>query len=596
MRTIFLMLMMAGMVNSLTVVALAAVDAGRVGEANRGLLYSRIGYDCSGEKHIMVRGVSRETVGPKASFTVTDESGAEVMIGPVVYWGQKWRDHWWIVDVTALPAGRFVCTIMGLPQGALATGTFEVRENLLWHKTWRTVALEQLDARIALRNKNVVLHGPEYAKGGGWQDCGSYLREVNSHATMLTGLLDLLDFSSDRIGEVERSKLLEQILVGLDYIAFCQDKARELGKGEGAIIHEWPKHTNTITGDTALGAVCFARAARALASAKPDKSAEYLTRAERSFRWLDEHGPVLHPGGTSFTGEKQPHDGFNRRAHGAPEGFVRPDEWMTRDLVTMLWCAVELAQADRPGYLDVSAHYARQIRVRQIGKAQAEGGYFGHFRTYASSGFSEKAWIHHHMGYDAGGTFPHYLMPLIAMTRLWPDHPDILEWRQTVHDFAYGYFLPACRDNPFGLLPAGYFTDEGLLTFSGLWHGINGAYGSAAALALELERFTGDVQFRAIAAANLQWIAGLNSGIVDNGLYVSRSMIYGLGDAFIGSWTKISGAVCNGFESDRQFTFTEPKAENDGPFYFTDEDWITHSGGWLSALSRLREQTTPNQR
>jgi hypothetical protein len=296
---------------------------------------------------------------------------------------------------------------------------------------------------------------------------------------------------------------------------------------------------------------------------------------------------VLHPGGTDFGGVEQADDGFDPIAHGAPAGFIRPAEWMTRDLVTLLACAVELTRAGESRTLDVAARYAREIMSRQITPKENEGGYHGHFRTYASARFSEKAWIHHHMGYDAGGTFPHYLIPLIEIARLWPEHPEAPEWRRTVKDFAYGYFLPACQGNPFRLLPTGYFSGQGLLTFSGLWHGINGAYGSAAALALELERFTGDVRFRSIAIGNMQWIAGLNSGISESGEYRSKSMIYGIGDEFIGGWTKIPGSICNGFESDPQFTFTTPRAQEDGPFYSTDEDWITHTGGWLSALGRL---------
>jgi len=28
---------------------------------------------------------------------------------------------------------------------------------------------------------------------------------------------------------------------------------------------------------------------------------------------------------------------------------------------------------------------------------------------------------------------------------------------------------------------------------------------------------------------------------------------------------------------------------NDGPCTFTDEDWITHAGAWLSAVARLSD-------
>ena len=116
---------------------------------------------------------------------------------------------------------------------------------------------------------------------------------------------------------------------------------------------------------------------------------------------------------------------------------------------------------------------------------------------------------------------------------------------------------------------------------------MNGTYGSAAALALEFEKLTGDKDFKSIATGNLQWIAGLNSGVKEKGQYVSKSMIYGIGDVFMGSWTKIPGTICNGFDADAQFQRKKPKKETDGPNVFTDEGWITHSGGWLSALSRM---------
>jgi hypothetical protein len=173
------------------------------------------------------------------------------------------------------------------------------------------------------------------------------------------------------------------------------------------------------------------------------------------------------------------------------------------------------------------------------------------------------------------------------MVQRWPDHKDAQVWDFAIRDFAYGYLLPACYNNPFYLLPMGYFDGEGLLTFSGLWHGINGAYGSAAALALDLGSYLKDARFGKIATGNLQWIAGLNSGIVEEDRFTPKSMIYGIGDEYVGSWTKIPGTICNGFDSFTQFEFAVPRASTDKPSVFTDEGWITHSGGWLSALSRL---------
>ncbi len=554
-----------------------------------GILYSRVGYDSGHDKRIIIRGENKNYIKENTTYTILNGEGKEVLQGKVKFWGEKWQNSWWLVDFTNLKMeGEYTCKINQDDQH-LQTGIFKIHSELLWEDTWKIVALDQLKARIEFRNKNVVKHGPEHAQGGGWQDCGGYLREVNSHATMIIGLLDLLEFSHDKIEVSDQEKIVEQILIGLDYIAFCQDKAKELGKGKGAILHEWPKHRNVITGDVAKGALCFARAAYLLSRYNDNKANEYLKRSIRSFDWLDKHGAIHNPGGTDFNGTIQPDDGYDRIAHGAPKGYKRPKEWKTRDIVMMMWAAVELTKAGKKEYKEFAVRYAMKLSQRQISKNDSEGEYYGHFKAYASSNHTEKAWEHHHMGYDAGATFPHYIIPLFEMIKLWPEHANVNIWKNTINNFAYGYFLPACFDNPFYLLPAGYFTNEGLLTFSGLWHGMNGAYGSAAALALEMSKFTGDNNFDQIAIGNLQWIAGLNTGVLEEGSYKSKSMIYGVGDEYIGSWTKIPGTICNGFESDKQFFYAEPKASTDGPWVFTDEGWITHSGGWVSALSRLKE-------
>lgn len=557
-------------------------------KAASGILYSRIGYDQTDPKQIMVRSGTFDPELERGSFFIIDQDKTDtVFSGKVRYWGKLWKSHWWVLDFSALSQnGTYKCVVGKESQKVYETKKFEVGQDILWKKTWETVSLKQLEKRIELRNQNIARLGPEYAEGGGWQDCGSYLRELNSHATMIVGLLDLLEFGQEKIPSGNLPDLQQQLIIGADYLAHCQDKARELGKGDGAIIHEWPKHLNVITGDVAKGALCFARASKLLRKEFPEKSEEYYKRAVTAFNWLHANGPINNPGGTNFGGDTLPDDGFQPIAYGAPEGYQRPAEWKTRDLVMMCWAAVELTGQDI-SFQEKAVDLAGQIADRQVLKEQAEEGLYGHFRAYSSGAFSEKAWEHSEMGYDVGSTFPHYLIPIIKMARLWQGHQNSEKWNKMVRDFAYGYFLPACSSNPFYLLPSGYFTGEGLLTFSGLWHGINGAYGSAAALALELEEFTGDREFKKIATGNLQWIAGLNSGIEEQENYVSKSMIYAIGDEFMGSWTKIPGAICNGFEADEQFVFDKAKAETDGPFYFTDEDWITHAGGWLSAIVRM---------
>jgi hypothetical protein len=67
-------------------------------------------------------------------------------------------------------------------------------------------------------------------------------------------------------------------------------------------------------------------------------------------------------------------------------------------------------------------------------------------------------------------------------------------------------------------------------------------------------------------------------------------MICGIGTRTAGSWLNLPGAICNGFATGDQFQWdTPPIRAADGPHSFTDEDWITHAGAWLSAISRLKQ-------
>ena len=62
-----------------------------------------------------------------------------------------------------------------------------------------------------------------------------------------------------------------------------------------------------------------------------------------------------------------------------------------------------------------------------------------------------------------------------------------------------------------------------------------------------------------------------------------------MGRQSVGNWTGIRGTIPNGFSTNPQFKLVvEPTVENDGPWLYTDEDWIPHGAGWLSALAHMR--------
>lgn len=149
----------------------------------------------------------------------------------------------------------------------------------------------------------------------------------------------------------------------------------------------------------------------------------------------------------------------------------------------------------------------------------------------------------------------------------------------------------------------GYFAGEGLLNFCGPWHGFNTAITYGASLAAQLENFNGDRAFREIATGNLQWITRLHSGItreslksntfwreeMPDGQALPYSQIEGVGRRRVGNWTGIIGTIPNGFDVNPQFQIVvKPTLVNDGPWMYTDEDWIPHAGGWISTLAHLR--------
>jgi hypothetical protein len=548
-----------------------------------GLLYSQVGYDLGDPMRTIVRSTQADFISAAARFTLLDNQSRQcVLTGPVTHWGEKWGSSWWVADFSTIQQpGEFVLQILDGEREVLASDPLRIGANLLWDESVVKVALDQLEERSRLARY-----------GHGWLDCGIDWREANSHATMLIGLCDLLNIGHLWLSAQDKQRAVAQIVHGCDYLGMLQDQARRLGHPAGVLVHELPNHGVIIPGDQAQAASALAHAARLIAELEPGKSVEYLRRAEDAFRFVSRQAK---PYGSS---------GFLASNHGAPEGYV-PTDWMTRDLLMILNAALELVIAGRSEYQQEVVDLGRRVMARQVPQEKAEGGLFGHFYTFGDGAFSEKANTHHHVGHDTGSTFPHYLVPFIEMGRRWYDHPDAPLWRKTLENFAYGYLLPACSENPFYLLPEGYFNGEGLLCFCGPWHGINTSYGFAAGLATELEMALNDAHFRQIAVGNLQWIAGLHAGItaeslagclkwkaeIPPGQAVSYSQIWGVGRRYAGGWNQIPGTICNGFAANPQFQFTvPPTAANDAPGMFTDEDWIPHAAGWISGLARLRQR------
>jgi len=533
------------------------------------LLFSQVGYEASGLLRVVYRAMDKATVLPRRATLISLATGQHYELA-FSDWGQRWGSRWAVAEAT----GGFPCGVYSLAVDTGETATVEVGANLLWHKTFKTVAITQAEIRM------------RFCKSPpGWRDCGSWLQEVNSQAFYLLGMLDCLELAANRIDGSLRSRLLAQVDNGLRSLAVCQDAP---AAGDcGALVHEINAQSEIlIRNDAVKAALVFARAGKLLGKD------EWTERAERAFSWAA-NAPPFNP------------ETLEVIAHGAPVGYRPPDgAWQTVDLFMMAHAALVLADSDESSAADVRKWIGKGLE-RQVPPFRSEHGYYGHFYAFEDHVLTEKAWTHHGVSYDTGQCFNHWLFPLIEAYRRWPEDPEAARWLEALRAFAEGYLLPSSAANPFGICPLGVFEGEGLIEFAGLWHGMNTVYGYAAALAMDMAQLLPDIseELSAFATSNQQWIVGLNAGITREslagshmfhrelapGVAVPVSMIHGVGQQWAGSWTTINGSITNGFSVGDQFRFDVPaRRADDGPHAFNDEEWITHAGGWLAALARTK--------
>ncbi len=551
-----------------------------------GLLFSQIGYELGLPVRIIVRLPQKELLSAKSvCFLQAVENGKNYK-SECKYWGQIWESYWWVAEFTKIDeSGEWNIEISDNGKIVFSDRGLKVAKNILWNSTVELAAADMLERRVHFTKV-----------GAGWQDAGTLWVESPAQSAMIISLQELLEKSNERLDNSLKERIYKQITVGCDYLVMTQKKSKELGFPEGSFSHDLHGHEKDVLPNDAVKAViALSRAVRLLPSSFNEKVSAYGTAANLAYKWL------------TTTAKPVGDLGLSRFQRGIAEGIPIPaNEWQTRDLVSLCWASLEQFRIENKQAKDFAIHYAREIISRQIPKARAESDFFGHFLEYPSMLHSEKSWIHgivdNKFGADIGGIYPNYLVPVVEMLQLWPEHADAAKWKQTLSDFTYHYLIPACEKNPFYLVPQGIFGEEGLIWFCGTFHGTNTIYGFTAALALDLYKLFKEEKLKHIAYGNLQWIAGLNAGItkenlkacviysadVPENMALPASMMCGVGSRWAGTWFQTRGVVCNGFSTGKQFVYdVEPKQKNDGPFSLTDEDWIPHSAAWLTGLTRL---------
>ena len=520
------------------------------------IIVSQIGYDVGRSKHALVM----DACGNYSIFElISTISKKNCFSGEVRYWGEKWNHKWAVVDFPKfdIPGDYLLRVMSNESEVKEAKNHIHIGNSLLWHETWYPVSVGQLDVRAAY----------SYKLEGGWKDCGSDLQELSSHIIMLTALCDLLE--TNMLTNTDRKSIYKHIIRGAEYLLVCQTD-------EGAFVHEIRQNMSISTGNCANASMCLARIGRLIKSYSPSKSIIYINKAILGYNWIRKNRPIVVP----FS------DANYTITHGAPvEMQTPPNEYMTRDLLALLSAAIELYINGKREYENDLYLIARQICSRQISKEDAEYGFYGQFRTYQSFEFSEKADLHcgawntPFKNYNQGSHFPHRIIPILKLMRLKPSNQDYSLWFETVKNFAYGYFLPACESSPFGIIPAGIFQGQGLCFFSGWYHGHTKIYGYAAELAELFFSLFHDMRFRVIADGNIQWIAGLNSEGI--------SLIAGIGDNHAVDWNELKGTIINGFDASKQFSIEPVLYSTDLPTYLDDEGGIHHCAGYLSGLCAI---------
>ncbi len=555
-----------------------------------GLLFSQVGYEPGMPVRVIIRLPGGVGLAEGAGCRLN--GGGRSYEVPLEYWGECWESRWWTATFAgAMEEGSYTVAVIDEGEQVMADEGLLIRKNILWESTVEYASVDMLERRAHFTRV-----------GAGWQDAGTLWVESCAQSAMIIGLEDLLEKASGRLSAAMTDRVEKQVTVGCDYLVMTQQKAEELGYPEGSLTHDLHGHEHDILpNDANKAVVALFRASRLLSDRYALQKEAYREAGEKAFQWL------IH------TAKPMGRYGFEPFQRGLPPDTPVPtDEWVTRDLVMMCWASLErwkVLRNEASG--KICRDYATRVMQRQISRDRSEHGFYGHFYEFSSLKHSESAWVHGivpaeggvEFGTDIGGFYPHYLLPIIDMIRIWPDDPDAGNWREMLVHFVDGYLKPACQSNPFYLAPLGIFGEEGPVWFCGTFHGTNAVYGYTAALALELSALLGDEELQQIAYGNLQWIAGLNGGITREGvrkgcvvysvdlpenLALPASMICHIGNRWAGTWFQTRGVICNGFSVGEQFKYdVAVKRVNDGPFSLTDEDWIPHSAGWITGLIRL---------
>ncbi|ADB52408.1 cellulase N-terminal Ig-like domain-containing protein [Conexibacter woesei] len=524
-----------------------------INPADFSILEAQIGYKSDETKRAFIVSTN-PTTDRLGTFQLRNATtDATVFTGNVTYWGQKWGEAYWTMDFSSFKtAGSYYIDVPSLSK---QSDRFSLQADLFRTQTLLKTSVDQLEPRI--RGKL------------GWQDCGTDLRGVEGHATLLYGLIDAYEAYGDRLSATDEGRFLDQMRHGADYMVACQ-------KPNGSFCSEYYFYPNIVTWHKSLLATIAL-----LQVYEVTRDAGYLRAAQAGWDWA-----MSRPEFTKL--ETAAEVGDTRQVYGQRSPWLPPQELRTRDKLLLVWGATEFFRVTRDtAFKTIALNYADQVYDNQfLDYTNAVEGMYGNFYAWTNEEIFQKSWEHGAWYYNNGAVLPDHILGLVKLVEQFPNDPNWLKWRYILRVYKDRFLKPTHDLSPFGIYPLGMY-DREVRFFGPTWHGTNGMYGNIAKNAMLLARMFDDVELQEIADANMQWVGGLNAGTMLGGKRQSISMIDAVGTHYVPTWSGIDGSIANGLSATPQFTLDYPEPLMDAPVTFTHEDWIVHSGGWLSGLSEV---------
>ncbi len=531
-------------------------------KTNYSILISQIGYRPCDKKMAFIRNeiYRKDSNSNLGGFLIkTSHDDTVVYKKKITYWGNKWNINFWSIDFSKFNTeGLFYLEV---PKIKLKSENFEIKKNIFRKKTLLETSIQQLEKKLG--NKK------------GWQDCGSDLRAVEGTAIQLIGLIDCFISFKKILNESQSDDFKKHIEIGCEYLISCQ---RENGSFMNELYVAEDKKNWTLS----ILAVIALIKAFAITN-----KIDHLLSSRKGWEWCIKKCKYADNEVIEEIEE-------TRKIFGKYEPWLPPRELRARDKLLIIWAGTELySNTNDLEFKNIAIDYANEIalKLQFLDLSESCNNVYGNFYAWKNSDLHQKSWEHVGWGYCCGSVLPDEISGFINLVKMFRNDKSWFKWWYLLKQYAYGYLKQTSKLTPFGIYPLGTFDGE-IRFFGPSWHGFNGIYGRIANLSMKLARLFKDYDLELIALNNLQWIAGLNIGIrKKKGKFKGLSWIYGIGDNYVEAWTKIKGSISNGFCANPQFKLEHIDNQIDLPNYITTEDWIVHTGSWLSGLSEFEKNS-----